>query len=277
MPYCSNCGTQNSETAKFCINCGAALQKVTTEQKPIQQSSPSSLPPQQLSIGSKVSFVAGDGKAYTGTVKEIQGDQYKIKYDGFDFETWLNKNQFTMIVGNTTQPVYTPVTNPQVIVTNTSTSPSTTSTAPAFITHLGFWGSLMIIIGFFTNWLNVGYYGSFSGLKILTSLSEVMGGEKDQDKMGLLMVVAIAVIIISAIICFFYSIGAGIGKGAFSFFKILPLLAIIAFVAYIIIKSQDSYRDYENDGSASAWRIFGIGIYLTLIGSLVLAISRSRK
>jgi hypothetical protein len=48
-------------------------------------------------IGSKVSFVAVDGKTYTGVIQDIQGNQYKIKYDGFDYNAWLSANQFTVV------------------------------------------------------------------------------------------------------------------------------------------------------------------------------------
>lgn len=48
-------------------------------------------------IGTKVSFTAIDGKSYTGVVKEIRGNQFKIKYDGFNFESWLLNNQFSFV------------------------------------------------------------------------------------------------------------------------------------------------------------------------------------
>jgi hypothetical protein len=49
------------------------------------------------SVGTKVSFSAVDGKTYSGVVKEIQGNQYKIKYEGFDFEAWLTRDQFQVV------------------------------------------------------------------------------------------------------------------------------------------------------------------------------------
>lgn len=49
------------------------------------------------SVGTKVSFSAVDGKTYSGVVKEIQGSQYKIKYDGYDFEAWMTRDQFQVI------------------------------------------------------------------------------------------------------------------------------------------------------------------------------------
>ena len=47
-------------------------------------------------IGSKVSFKAVDGKTYTGVVKEIDNNKYKIKYDGFELESWLDKSILTV-------------------------------------------------------------------------------------------------------------------------------------------------------------------------------------
>ena len=52
-------------------------------------------------VGTKVSFPGTDGKTYTGVIKEINGTQYKIKYDGFDFEAWVVRSQFTIIEPDT--------------------------------------------------------------------------------------------------------------------------------------------------------------------------------
>jgi len=263
MAYCSKCGTQNAETAKFCVNCGVSLQEPG-----------SSLGPQPLGIGSKVFFVAGDGKSYSGTIKEINGDQYKVGYDSSDFETWLNRSQFTVIAGITTPPVYTPVSSPNVTYTNTSATAAGRSSSRVFITHPGFWGSVMIIIGFFTDWLNF-VDSSITGYKILSSSREIINAG-DNDKPFLIMLIAIGVIILSAVICIFYTI-SGVGRPAFVLFKILPLLTIISFVAYIIVKVQQKTGDLDIPADSSAWKVLGVGIYLTLVGSLVLAISRSRR
>ncbi|HEX8377072.1 MAG TPA: hypothetical protein VF602_04590 [Pedobacter sp.] len=50
-----------------------------------------------ITIGSKVSFVAVDGKTYTGTITQIQGNQYKVKYDNVDFDAWLTAPQFRVV------------------------------------------------------------------------------------------------------------------------------------------------------------------------------------
>ena len=54
-------------------------------------------------VGSKVSFTANDGKKYTGVVKAIQSNQYKISYDGMNFEAWLTHDQFSFTRTNNTQ------------------------------------------------------------------------------------------------------------------------------------------------------------------------------
>ncbi|MEJ7627474.1 MAG: hypothetical protein WKF35_11465 [Ferruginibacter sp.] len=61
-------------------------------------------------IGSQVSIVAVDGKTYSGIVMEIQGDNYKVKYDGYDFEAWLTSSQFT-VTNNKSQPQTTQQNN----------------------------------------------------------------------------------------------------------------------------------------------------------------------
>jgi len=61
-------------------------------------------------VGSKVSIVAVDGKTYTGKITEIQGDKYKVKYDGFTFDAWLTTEQFQVV--QTTPPA--PLNNREV-------------------------------------------------------------------------------------------------------------------------------------------------------------------
>lgn len=257
------------------------MQAIASEHIPVQPSTPSVTPLQSLGIGSKVSFTASDGKTYTGTVKEIQGDQYKIRYDAFDFETWLTKNQFTVIGVGASTPVYTATPqniNPQPTYANVSTSaPASAAPGMGILTHLGFWGSILILIGFFTDWLNpanLPYGQSTTGFAIIKeafeNLSDVLNVE-----LGAIMFTVILAIVISGIICLLYILGVGIGRGVFVFFKVLPLLAIIGFIVYCVIRLNEAGVDPDID--SSIFKVLGIGLYLTLGGSLLLAISRSRK
>lgn len=48
------------------------------------------------SIGTKVKMTGTDNKEYTGVITDINANKYKVKYDGYDFETWLTAEQFTI-------------------------------------------------------------------------------------------------------------------------------------------------------------------------------------
>ena len=197
MLYCTNCGAQNPDTAKFCVNCGATL-----------EGEGSSLTRPETGIGSKTA-------------------------------TTLARRR-----------------------------------SPIFITHLGFWGSVMIVIGFFMDWLKL-TSRNITGYSILSSAKEILNSTNN-DKVFMYMLIALGVILLSAVICIFYTM-TGLGRALFIFFKILPLLTIIAFVAYLIVKVQDNQGSLDIQVDSSVWDVIGVGIYLTMVGSFILAISRFRK
>ncbi len=261
MSYCPNCGTQNAEGANFCVNCGAGL-------------SPS-VPAQQLTRGSKVTFVGSNGKTYSGTVKEVDGERYRVKYDVFHPAAWLYRNQFN-VVGTAPPPVATHRQNPDDSYRAASTyvAPAR-STTRVFFMNPAFWGSLMIIGGFFTNWLNY-RYGNITGWTILTTGKDIIQAP-DKNHIGIFLLGALVMIALSAIICFLYAIRLGRRPAVFSFFKILPLLIIVAFGAFVIVKATNNAGEFDLPVDSSSWRILGVGSYLTLIGSFILAMSGSRK
>ncbi len=47
--------------------------------------------------------MAQDGRAYLGTIKAVQGDKYKIKYDSDNSEVWLTADQF-LVTKSPTDP-----------------------------------------------------------------------------------------------------------------------------------------------------------------------------
>jgi small nuclear ribonucleoprotein (snRNP)-like protein len=53
-------------------------------------------------IGKPVTFSGTDGKTYTGIVQEGKGNKYRIKYDGYDFEAWLTRDQFSVSTTSST-------------------------------------------------------------------------------------------------------------------------------------------------------------------------------
>lgn len=71
--------------------------------------------PSQI-IGSNISLTAVDGKVYTGNITDIDNGKYKVKYDGYDFSVWLNKDQFSLM--NTIPPL--PQNNNYPVISNQS-------------------------------------------------------------------------------------------------------------------------------------------------------------
>ncbi|MDQ6755406.1 MAG: hypothetical protein M3004_00570 [Bacteroidota bacterium] len=106
----------------FDFEAWATSDQFTVTNNPAYQQQNTNRNSTQNLIGAKVSFTAVDGKTYTGIIKEINGSNYKIKYDGFDFESWLVNNQFTILNNNNTG---TTVTNPPVYQQKIKTSATT--------------------------------------------------------------------------------------------------------------------------------------------------------
>ena len=56
-------------------------------------------------VGSKVSFKTVSGQICTGIITEVKPNQYKVKYDGYNFESWLTASQFQVVAN--TNPINT--------------------------------------------------------------------------------------------------------------------------------------------------------------------------
>lgn len=266
MAYCSNCGAQNRDGANYCANCGAVLTTAPSQEAP-------DVPAQELRRGSKVTFTAADGNVYTGTVKRVSGDRYRVKYDGYNSETWLYRDQVNP--GPGAQAIAVPVNDPNLNYSRAYTTVPVSRTRRSTLVLPALLGSLMILAGFFTNWLNY-KYGEVTGWTMLTSAGDVVRSP-DRNYVNVLLLGALVLIALSAIVCLLYSLGVPMRASAFSLFKVLPLLIIVGFVAYVIVKATNNAGEFELPVDSSALRILGIGSYLTLIGSLILAMSGSRK
>jgi len=136
----------------------------------------------------------------------------------------------------------------------------------------------MIVIGFFTNWIDLEGYKEVTGFRLFTSINEINGAGVDGKHVVLSLEVSIVIIIVSALVSLAYMFGVKIARGAFIFFKILPLLVVIIWIYYVaVMMRQDAANHDFDDLRNSAWQILGVGIYLTVLGSLLLAVSRMRR
>jgi hypothetical protein len=264
MPFCPNCGTQIPDLARFCTNCGKELVSTSTEAKPPQLAT--AVPP-----GSRVSFVAGDGKPYTGTIIEARDGQYRVKYDSMNFEAWLGQGQFALIQNSSTPPINTAGVSSN---SNLFTHQAGTATQGSTLLHPGFWGSLLVIIGFFLPWLRLDFdLETISGFDIVRSAQGIIRNP-GSDSFGIVFLGSASVIIVGALVSLLYLVGIAIGRGVFSIVKWLPLLAAAGLIGYIAVQSKGG-GDAVPPGEI--WTVLGLGAYFTVGGALLLAISRSRR
>lgn len=87
-------------------------------------------------VGKGVNFIGTDGKKYTGIVQEVQGNKSRIKYDGYDFESWLDRNQFSTDVDNSNVPTPIYTTN-QSTTQNNQSNETNAGTALQNIYNIG--------------------------------------------------------------------------------------------------------------------------------------------
>ncbi len=52
---------------------------------------------QDVRVGDKVTIVAVDKKTYNGTITAVVNGQYKVHYDGYDFDALLTREQFQLV------------------------------------------------------------------------------------------------------------------------------------------------------------------------------------
>ena len=126
-----------------------------------------------------------------------------------------------------------------------------------FFNSPGFWGSILVLAGFFLPWLR-GTAGA-TGLQLVQN-------DFEQWKLVLLLFP------ISAFIIFIQSLTGALPAGLSGFFKFIPFLLLIAFVAIMVMGNTDTtvknkygldFHDLPN-----LVKIIGIGLWATIIGAL---------
>ena len=128
-----------------------------------------------------------------------------------------------------------------------------------FISSPGFWGSILIMAGFFLTWFND--TAGTSGLQLVRT-------DYEQWKLVLLLFP------ISAFIVFIQSLTGALPAGLSGFFKFIPFLLLIAFAAVMVLGRTDESQpnkygmDFHDIPRFFKW--IGIGLWLTIIGSLLM-------
>ncbi|MEO6327983.1 MAG: zinc ribbon domain-containing protein [Ginsengibacter sp.] len=127
-----------------------------------------------------------------------------------------------------------------------------------FIRSAGFWGSLLVLAGFFLPWLH--------GTANLTGLEMVTNGFK-VGKYILLIFPLCGLFILTDSLTNFLPSGAAI------LFKVLPFLLLLVFVILILMGNKQHAINLTRinvDNLESFAKITAIGLWLTVIGSIIM-------
>jgi hypothetical protein len=157
-------------------------------------------------------------------------------------------------------PVSAAPTAAQAVVQNTA--PKSSVNPNLFLTNAGFWGAVLLLIGFFLPFYKAYIDTNLSDISLATMAG---GGDNTAGRILLyLLPVSAIILIIQAFIYPFPPIIANIAK-------ILPLLLMVFALGAIM-------REDETGKSVGTFfEIAQIGVYLTLLGALLMLFFRRRK
>ena len=125
-----------------------------------------------------------------------------------------------------------------------------------FIKNAGFWGALLILVGFFLPWIQ--QTNNISGFNFVTS-------EHNSKNLVLLVFPLCALFILIDSLTNFLPSGAAI------LFKVLPFLLLITLILLIAYK-QKGVRNYGITLTdwPSALKLIGLGLWTTAVGSVIM-------
>ncbi len=291
MLYCSLCGTGLHMDARFCPECGTKTETADALQIIKEDKKVSELPDIVLDKPLTSAEITSLGKADQDLLtnpkqfcrncgKEVQEGAFGCLSCGLPP---LKASNFCPNCGTASHPeavicikcgisfekkkILTPNSAP---ISSASFQPKP---APGFVSIGAFWGSLLVIVGFFTNWLKFGEFGGLSGFKILTTAGDSVGSGIDNDSTATVATILLGAIFLSAIICFLYSVKTGVGNRAYLFFKVLPVISLLIIGGIIGSKAGVSESNYGEE----IFQIIGMGVYFTAGGAIILALSKPRE
>jgi len=131
-----------------------------------------------------------------------------------------------------------------------------------FYSDAGFWGAILLLVGFF-----LPFYTSLAGMHpVDISLSE-MASSADNKIAGLLLFM----VPLSAIVVIIHGLLRPFPPAIPNIFKILPLLLMVFCLGAVL------REDETGSGISALFKIGRPGLYVTLLGALLILAFRSRR
>ena len=263
MIYCLNCGKGIPDQSKFCTFCGTPIKTADVPQSevdaptvPEQYTNPT--PPQQQYVAPTPPPTIPP--QYSDTPTPPPPPQYS--------------NAPTPQYSNTPAPQFSNSTSPTVQQYATK---SVVATKNEFYKNVGFWGAILIIAGAFLPWVTSGDIFDFSSPNLIDLFNygfNTSGASSDAATGVVVWEIALGIILGCALFILIDSFGNFLSKGLSNLFKLLPFIVTVLMLILLFFGLKDKM---DSDQFAERMQNIGIGIYVTLLGIVLLLFYKKRR
>ncbi|HEY8688222.1 MAG TPA: zinc-ribbon domain-containing protein [Chitinophagaceae bacterium] len=259
MIYCLNCGKGIPDQSKFCTFCGTPVKAADVQQPesntpPVTEQHTNPTPPQQQYVAPTPPPIPPQ---YSNTPPPPPPPQYS----------------------STPQPQYSNPTPPQTVqqYANTTATRSAVVTKNEFYKNVGFGGAALIICGAFLPWETSGDIFDFSSPNLLDLFSYGFNTSPESSDAATGVVVweiALIIILACALLILIDSFANFLSKGLSNLFKLLPFIVTVLMLVLLFFGLKDKM---DSDQFADMMQKVGIGIWVTLLGIILLLFYKKRR
>ena len=137
------------------------------------------------------------------------------------------------------------------------------------IKQIGFWAAVVCFLGFFLPWVDI-YIFSGNGFTLATKML---------SDFAPIRILLLAIPIVSGLIIF--NLLSGNISNSLAFLKFIPLAALIISILGVISTLDEGggrhFSDFESSNTDEILKVLGIGVWMTLIGCILLCFTKTSK
>jgi hypothetical protein len=245
MIYCLNCGKGIPDQSKFCTFCGTPIKAADVQQSEINT------PP----VSEQYTDLTPPQPQYVPPTPPPP--QYS----------------------NTTPPPpqYSNPTPPPTVQQYETATRSVVATKNEFYKNMGFWGAALIICGAFLPWKTSGDIFDFSSPNLLDLFNQGFNTSPENSDAATGVVIweiALIIILACALLILIDCFANFLPKGLSNLFKLLPAIVTVLMLVLLFFGLKDKM---DSDQFAELMQNIGIGIWMTLLGIILLLFYRKRR
>lgn len=147
-----------------------------------------------------------------------------------------------------------------------------------FYKNTGFWGGILILVSTILPWVSIsGDIFDFDSPNLLNLFYlgfDLSGSSADAQTGVIVWEIALGLILLCALLIVIDSLADFLSKGLAKFIKILPFIVAVLMMLLLFIGLKDKL---DSDEYASKLQSVGIGVWLTLLGTILLLFYSKRK